>query len=92
MNGVEKYLPDILIWSGVTGAIIQVVKVAAKDKIPDNFYPLLSLLMGIALGTLVLNWPILATILLGAVASGAYDMIKHTPIAIRDQVDKMKKE
>lgn len=85
---VEQFLPQIIIWSGITGGIIQVIKVAAQDKIPANFYPLLSLVMGTALGALVVKMPFLASILLGAVASGYYDIIKHTPIAVREQVEK----
>lgn len=72
--GIEQFLQQIGLYSGVVIAFVQVLKWSLGDYINNKFYPLISLVVGFLFGFFLIGWPVLLSIMIGLVASGAYDL------------------
>lgn len=86
MIDIGNFLEGIALYSGITIAVVQVIKMALDKYVPDRFYPLISVLIGLALGIFVAQWPFLLALIVGLVASGTYDLGKHTAKGIAERI------
>lgn len=89
MNNINDISKEILLFSGVTTSLIQIIKMAIEDYIPSKFFPLLSVILGFVLG-FIAGLPWMASLMIGLAASGAYDFTKNTALGIKEQIDKNK--
>lgn len=75
---IEQYIQEIALHAGIIIAFTQLVKIVGKDYIKDNFYPLISFVLGLLWGIFVANWSFVLAFMIGLVASGVYDLGKRT--------------
>lgn len=70
------YEPAVL--ATLTIALVEIIK--KVNLLPARFYPLVSLGLGFGMGITLGNDPIVS-LMIGATASGVYDLVKKTVIS-----------
>jgi uncharacterized membrane protein YeiB len=91
VTNVGDFVKDIAFYSGITMALVQLIKIAADKFIADRFYPLISFVIGVGIGIAIPHWPIMLTLLIGLVASGTYDLGKQTTREVVERLNNMEK-
>lgn len=71
-------MDNILYAATVTLALMEVIKYSLIPKDYKRIVPLLSLIGGMAVGYVLFDMKGLPVVLVGLVASGTYDLAKHT--------------
>lgn len=70
--------PNFVLDGGLVLAVFALVEAVKRtDKIPGNFLPLVSIVIGTGLG-LLFGVSVFEGIVIGAAASGLYDFVKKT--------------
>jgi hypothetical protein len=86
---VGEFVKDIMFYAGITTAIVALLR-PLLNKIKywsDEFVPLTSFIVGILVGVFVGHLNILLTLMIGLVASGAYDLAKNTGKGVANKLD-----
>lgn len=83
---IQAYLTNVALYSGVVAATVEVLKKAAGEYLPDRFYPLVSLVLGVVLGMVFAELKFIPSLIIGLVASGSYKVVKETVAGVIERL------